>query len=370
MEKWTGIIGGTNRGLILLDLDINKENKVAGSFKLYDAEDVSLTGKIIGELNSNSIVAKLFDFTPKQEGIPTEGTVNFTISTDKKEMRGQWQTNIDTKGECILYKFSASGKQLNYSEPNLTLETKDISIYFSTFNNKNIEDIFSVMTNITKTMREGKEQEILPPIYSITYDKEERIRTYSLSDFLIKFNEAEKIWYVGFEFRDKTDLKNILINIFYQENLAVSFRSNVVVESTDKDIVMMIPEMVRGLVSKTRNKNFFWHHWLIEASIQVFAVITIFALSFLISRKLALTFPSQLEPNRPYIFVISLIILSNLWTYFFRLVFNYIHKSFPIVEIINKPKNKVLPGLFIGMMISVFASAIGYCIKLLWGLLF
>ena len=51
------------------------------------------------------------------------------------------------------------------------------------------------MTKIAKSIREGKESNVLPPIYSITYDREERIRTYSVENFLNKFREANKIWY-------------------------------------------------------------------------------------------------------------------------------------------------------------------------------
>lgn len=369
MEKWTGIISGTNRGLVFLDLDINKENHISGSFNVYDADTISLSGKVRGELKDNKIIAKLADFSPKHDGSPKEGHIECVMSDDKKEMKGKWSTDINTQGDCILYRLSTSEKQPTPINPNLTLETKDTTLYFCTFDKKSVENLFTIMTNITNAMREGKDQ-VLPPIYSITYDKEERIRTYSLIDFLTKYNEADKIWYVGFEFKDAADLKNIFINIYYQANLGTSFRSNILAESTDKNVVTIIPEVVRGLVSKVKNKNRWCHHWLFEALIQLAAVVTMFALSFLISRKLALLFPSQLEAHRAYIFVISLIILSNLWTYFFRLVFNYIYKSFPVVEILNKPKNKLVPGLVIGIIGSIFTSAIIYCLTLLWKLLF
>jgi len=370
MEKWTGIISGTNRGLVFLDLDIDKNNQVTGSFNLYDADTISVSGKIQGEVKDNNLTAKLSDFTHKQEGAPKEGQIECVVSPDKKEMTGKWSTDINTKGDCILYKIPTPEKQPTAISPNITLETKDTTLYFCTFDKKSIENLLTIMTDITGAMREGKKDKVLPPIYSITYDKEERIRTYSLGDFLTKFNEAEKIWYVGFEFKDETDLKNIFINISYQANLGASFRSNVLVASTEKNTVTIIPELVRGLVSKIKNRNRWCHHWLFEALIQVAAVVTMFALSFLISRKLAMSFPSQLEAHRAYIFVISLIILSNLWTYFFRLVFNYIYKSFPVVEILNKPKNKVIPRLVVGIIGSIFTSAIIYCLSLLWKLLF
>ncbi len=369
MEKWTGIISGTNRGLIALNFDVIEGNKIVGNFQLYDIEDINLAGKVEGDIKGNNIVAKVFDFTPKQDGIPTEGTVNLVISDDRKEMKGQWQTNIGTKGECVLYKFSITGRQPIYKEANLTLESKDIAITFCSFDKKSIEDLIKIMTHVANSIREERER-ILPPIYSITYDKEELVRTYSLDDFFDKFNEANKIWYVGFEFNDEIDSTEIRINLSHRTDLRYPLlRSNVRVQSTKKNIVTMIPEMVRGLVSKAKNRNRFWHHWGLEASIQVFVVITVFALSFFVSKKLALAFPSQLGDNRVYIFIILLIILSNLWTYFFRLVFNGIYGSFPVVEITNKAKNKLIPVFVVGMFISIFAYAVIYCARLLWKLL-
>lgn len=369
MENWTGIISGTNRGLILLNFDITKENKVVGDFKLCDIEDISLSGKVEGNIKGDNIVAKVFDFTPKQDGVPTEGTVNLIISADKKEMKGTWETNLDTKGECILYKFSITEKQQTGKEPT-TLETKEIAIDFCSFDKKRIEEMFNIITIVAKSIRKGRERDIFQPIYSINYDKEERVRTYSLPDFFNKFNEANKIWYVGFELRDKNGMEEILINISYKQDVSTFSRSSVLVKSTQKDIVTMIPEMVRGLVGKARNRNSFWYHWSLEAVTQIFAVITMFAISFFVSKNLASTFPSQLEANRVYIFLALLIILSNLWTYFYRLIFNRIHKYFPMIEIINKSKNRLSPGLFVGVIASILAGGIIYFLALIWTLLF
>lgn len=369
MENWTGIISGTNRGLVFLNFEIDKENKVAGTFQLYDAEDINLSGKVDGDIKGNMLEAKIFDITPEQEGVPTEGTVNLTISEDQKEMKGQWRTNIDTQGECVLYKFSIATKPV-VNEPNLTLETKDISISFCSFNKKHIEDIIKIMTKIAKSIREGKESNILPPIYSITYDKEEMIKTYSIEKFFDKFNEADKIWYIGFELRDNNNLKKIFINLYYQQNIATSFRSNVLVEDTESEIVTMVPEMVRGLVSKAKNKYYFLHHWLFEATIQILGVVTMLAFAFFVSRKLVISFPKQLGDKEIYIFVVILIVLSNLWTYSFRLILSTIYKTFPVVEINNRPKAKIIPGLRVGIIIAIFAFAIIYCIGLLWKMLF
>ena len=104
MDKWIGIVSGTNRGLIFLDLDIDTNNKATGTFQLHDADATNVTGKVTGTLKDKSIAAELFDFLPQQEGIPKKGTINLTLSEDKKELRGTWQTDVTTNGECVLYK--------------------------------------------------------------------------------------------------------------------------------------------------------------------------------------------------------------------------------------------------------------------------
>ncbi|MFC1634073.1 hypothetical protein ACFL5Z_04470 [Planctomycetota bacterium] len=364
MEKWTGIISGTNRGLVVIELDIVDENRIAGIFNLYDAENINLTGKIEGTIEGNGLEAKAFEFRPEGERVPTECKLNLTISEDGKEMRGEWETDIDTKGECILYKFSIGTKQAEYEEPTLTLEAKDVSIEFCSFDERSIKDVVNIMTDIANSIRKGKEQDILPPIYSIWYDREERVRTYSRDDFFNKFKEASNIRYIGFEFKHKGEITNIILNLVHQERYNPSLRSHILVESTDKAVVTLIPEMVRGLVSKAKNNYRFWHHWGIEASIQILVVITVFVISYIVSRKIALAFP-QMSQNRIYVFIVLLIIMSNLWTYLSRLVFNLICRAFPRVEINNRPKSKFFPVLVVAIFVSVFASAIIYCVTLL-----
>ena len=363
MEKWTGIISGTNRGLVVLDFDMIESNKIKGTFNLYDVENINLSGKVEGEIQDKVLRAKIFEINPQVEGNPKEGEVSLTFSDDNKELKGQWKTDAETQGECTLYKFSLSEKSDLITDPNLTLETKDITVQFCTFDKKSVENIFSIMTHVTRSIRSGKEKEILPPIYSVTYDKEERIITYSLEDFLKKFYESDKIWYVGFEFKDSRELKNIFINFYFQQNMTTSLRSNVLVASTDKELVLMIPEMIRGLISKTRNRHAWCHHWIFEASIQILAVITMFALAYFLHKRVVEFL--KIENTAPYIFIAWLIVLSNLWTYLSRLIFNTFHNLYPVVEIINKRKGKILPVIFIGVITSIIAAAVIYCVDLL-----
>lgn len=363
MEKWTGIINGTNRGLVVLDLNLADPKNVNGTFNLHDIENINLSGQIKGESDGQTLKANISNIQPQAAGNPNKVDVVLNFSEDKKEMKGEWKTDIETHGECVLYRFALAERADVLPDPNLTLETKDITIQFRTFNKKSIEDIFNIMAQIARSIRDGKEKSILPPVYSITYDKEERIRTYSLGDFLKKFHDSEKIWYVGFEFKDSRDLKNIFINIYYQQNMTPTLRSNVLVESTDRELVLMIPEMLRGLISKVPNKHIWCHHWVFEAVVQLLAVITMFAFSYFLHKKFVDLI--KIESTAPYVFIAILIIFSNLWTYLSRIIFNTFHRLYPVVEIINKPKGKVLPVIFLGIVTSAIASAVIYCIQLL-----
>ena len=339
MDKWLGIITGTNRGIVSFEWQQDAQNKIFGTFSVYDVENINISGKVEGIVSGEKISLKLFNIQPQGDGISKSGTADLVING--KEIKGAWATDLGAKGECILYQLLQSQQSAvaDLSDPDLTLETKDITIAFCTFNKKSIEDIFKIMTTIVNAIRKDKKAQILPPIYSITYDAEERIRTYSLFEFLQKLSDAKKIWYVGFEFKDKIDLKNIFINISYQENIGSNIRSNVLVESTDKEIVMMIPEMVRGLVSKVKNRNLFFYHWLFEAVIQLAAVIGMFLLSYLVSNKLTISLPNyNIALDKPYIFVIVLIIFSNLWTYVSRMILGVIHRNFPVVDIRNRER--------------------------------
>jgi hypothetical protein len=225
------------------------------------------------------------------------------------------------------------------------------------------------MTTIAHSIRRGKENACHPPIYSITYDKEERIRTYVLSDFIHRINEASKIWYVGFEFKNEKDkIQNIFINISHQENFSSNIRSNICVESTDKDTATLIPEMVRGLISKDQNKHAFWHHWSLEAAVQLSAVIIFTVFSFLISKKIAASLPSEPRTNDNYVlivFVILLIVSSNLWSYASRLIYNYINRTFPVVEIVSKSQKKIITNILFDVLVTLFVGATIYCLKLI-----
>lgn len=86
IEKWTGIISGTNRGLISLELKYIEGKKVVGSLKLFDPDEVNLSCEIEGTIEGRNITGEIFSFQPQGEGMPTSGTVNLTLDEVGKEM--------------------------------------------------------------------------------------------------------------------------------------------------------------------------------------------------------------------------------------------------------------------------------------------
>jgi hypothetical protein len=358
MDKWTGIIAGSNRGMALLNMEVSKQNTVTGNLAIYDVEKVNIAAKINGELKEGQVTGTLSDFSPQGDGLPTEGKLTATLSGDGKEIQGEWSTNIGTKGNCTLYKMSHQESQSASKAPQLTLESQDIAIEYSLFDRKSIYQLFSTMADLAKTM--AGEGEV--PIYSIKYEKDEELRTYLFDDFRAKFEEAEKIWYVGFEFKAKKNINTIIINLHYQKDFTGNLKSNVRVESTDRKVINVIPEMVRGMISKRKNQNNRYHSLRFYASLQILGVILMLAFSFLVGNKLADMLGVQNLRN--YGFFACLIILSNLWTFISPQIFGYVHSVFPIVEIVNKPKSRVAPTVVIGIVSSITAVILYQAIAL------
>lgn len=363
VEKWTGIISGTNRGIVDLKIQRIDEKRIIGTLSIHETNSANFACDVSGTVDGNSIVGGLSNFSPESDSLPKSGNINLTLDEEGKEMKGTWETDIHTRGECILYKFNIQGMEhFLAADPKITLETKDISIIYSTFEAKDVLDIFSIMKNVAKSLRQNKEKDVSPPIYSITYDKEEKIATYDFNYFRRKFETAEKVLYLGFEFKNKVDGTSIYINIHRRNSMVEGLKSNVLVESTNKDAITLIPEMGRGLVSKARNKYSLVHQWYFGAAVQMIGVIVILALSFLLSGQIREL--SSMENIEVYSFVALLIIFSNVWTYLGQSILNSFYRFFPVVEILNKPKNKIFQNMVIGIAASISASAIIYLVSL------
>lgn len=356
MDRWMGIISGDVRGIVSLDNLVVNQGQATADVTIYQ-EEVALTAKFKGEINDIELSGNLDTFAPPGDGVSKTGNVNLKFSNDKKELKGSYQTDL-AKGEALLYKFPVKPAQQVQKDPIKTLEVKEMGLEFFTFDKKSIDELLNILTRVVTAIRENSDDKtILPPIYDINYDREERIRTYSYDDFKKKFNDANSIWHVGFEFKDERQLTKINFNLWYQPNIAAPLKSGVHVESGDKEIVMMVPEMIRGVCSKVKNSNRWAHRWLFELAIQILGIVTMLAASFFVSKKLAILMP-QFNDLRFYSFVTALIIFSNLWAYASRLSFNYFYKVFPVVEIINKPKNRIMPIIVLGAIGSLIASVI------------
>lgn len=101
--KWIGIIDGTNKGQCILDLQ-EKEGKTEGSFFLHDIKFQNLNGKLELEIRNNKFTGKVFDFLPNTEGNPRSADLKGDIGESGDEIKGEWSTDIGTKGTLHLFK--------------------------------------------------------------------------------------------------------------------------------------------------------------------------------------------------------------------------------------------------------------------------
>ncbi|MFT5207310.1 MAG: hypothetical protein ACI9CF_001062 [Candidatus Omnitrophota bacterium] len=368
MDKWTGITTGVTKSFVLVtNLEVDSQNKTQCKFTFYEGDLVS-NGSFSGKRVGKNLSGKVTIDNPPPNGVPKSINLELKYSDDEKELTGSYESDVSAKGEVILYKLSEKQPDPTPKTIDTTLEVRYMPIQFCTFEFRAIEDVFNAMNGIASSIRGNSEaNDCFPPIFTITYDKEEKISTYSIKEFYNKLRDANKIKHVGYEFENKKDLTKVYINISAQNTLDQNAVNNVRVESVDSEVVMMIPEMLRGLTSKARNLHQWCHHWSFELVIQLFGVITLLTVSFLISIKLPKFI--QIENIQFYGFVTALLVFSNLWTYASRLIHAFFFTSYPVVELLNKPKNRLLPIVGIGITGSVVAYMIIESAKLILSVL-
>ncbi len=102
--RWIGLVSGTNRGHLLIDVLKEDGDKITGSMVLLDLDYPSLTAKFSGKRDGLKIIAELSEFKPIGDGLPRSGNFSATLDQDLKEMRGAWATDAQTKGEFQAYK--------------------------------------------------------------------------------------------------------------------------------------------------------------------------------------------------------------------------------------------------------------------------
>jgi hypothetical protein len=105
--KWIGIIDGTNKGQCVLDLQ-EKDGKTQGVFFIHDIKYQNLNAKIELEIKNNKFTGRAFDFMPRIEGNPTSANIKGEIAEAEEEIKGEWNTDIDTKGTLHLFKHKES----------------------------------------------------------------------------------------------------------------------------------------------------------------------------------------------------------------------------------------------------------------------
>jgi hypothetical protein len=98
--SWQGILEGTNRGIVVAELDIN-DNSVQGKATVTeisgDAYSLTIKGTRAG-LNIDLMLGG-----PTQNGLTTSGTVKGQLSRALDEITGTWSTNLQTFGTVHLF---------------------------------------------------------------------------------------------------------------------------------------------------------------------------------------------------------------------------------------------------------------------------
>lgn len=102
--RWIGLVSGTNRGHVLIDILKEDGDSVTGSVVLLDLDNPSLTAKLSGKRTGLNIIAELSEFKPAADGFPKTGNLTATVDQGFKEMKGNWSTDISTEGAFQVYK--------------------------------------------------------------------------------------------------------------------------------------------------------------------------------------------------------------------------------------------------------------------------
>ncbi len=90
-------------------------------------------------------------------------------------------------------------------------------------------------------------------------------------------------------------------------------------------------------------------------------ILTIFSI-FVANRLASLV---EIEFSEVYIFVITFLLLSNLWGYAARGLTAIRNKYYPVVDITRVPRKPILLSILIFVLLAVAYWAVGYVLELL-----
>ena len=119
-------------------------------------------------------------------------------------------------------------------------------------------------------------------------------------------------------------------------------------------------EVLRGVP----NRNGVLHNVLLEMSIQLLTVFVITTFSIFAANRLASS--TSIKYSEVYIFLVILLLLSNLWTYASRSLLAIRNIYYPVVDITRVLKRRIFLATISFIAIVIVTWAIGYFLNFLF----
>ena len=117
------------------------------------------------------------------------------------------------------------------------------------------------------------------------------------------------------------------------------------------------------IIKDVPTKNVILHNVLFGMSVQLLAVIILTIFSIFSANRLASLV--KIEFSEVYIFVITFLLLSNLWVYAARGLTAIRNKYYPVVDITRVPRKPILLSIIIFVLLAAACWAVGYILDLL-----
>ncbi|MCP4366239.1 MAG: hypothetical protein GY800_13215 [Planctomycetes bacterium] len=260
------------------------------------------------------------------------------------------------------------GKEIQKSKQHATkLKVREYRLKFYTFNRDFVDALLKEVKGIYhEALTTSPELRYALPIYSIRYDDDRLLRTFDSEEFSRKFYTANDIKDVSIEFNK--DLRNSLKKLeivasrsHKAEDLNYQQYNNLIsIGGDDSTWVGGAFDRIQALTKKYANTNKWCYSEGFKLSLQLIAVLFCATASLFLSRSLTPFF--EFENASVYLFIIFILLLSNLWTYASVRLYNAICMFNPIIGITNKEQSKKGEYIFYGIVASIFAAAIIYLI--------
>lgn len=105
--KWLGIVTGTNRGVILVDVT-ESDGQVTGEATLADAQYGESKFRLSGPRVDDHLDLALSDFRSSVSATPSSGKAKLDLAAGGAEIHGSWETDAGTRGTLHAFHMSVA----------------------------------------------------------------------------------------------------------------------------------------------------------------------------------------------------------------------------------------------------------------------